>query len=182
PYTWVQRQDGAVKRIYKINQFEINHSGIPARLSNASLSVGFALPLKTKSGKANQQSSKFYQENGIDYGLPWSVRFDYSFRYTKQNPFVDSRITQTLRFTGKFEFSPNWSFNYSSGYDFVAKELTYTNLQIRRNLHCWSMSFNIIPFGDRKSYTFQLNVNSNMFKDVKYRKEKSWFDNSDIFN
>jgi len=182
PYAWVQQQDGATSRIYKIDKFEINRSGIPARLTNANLSVGFALPMKSKSSKSSKRGSSFYSDNGIDYGLPWSIRFDYSFRYTKLNPFVDSRITQTLRFTGKLEFSPNWSLNYSSGYDFVAKELTYTNLQIRRNLHCWSMSFNIIPFGDRKSYTFQLNVNSNMFKDVKYRKEKNWFDNSDIFN
>lgn len=182
PYSWVERQDGAVTNIYKIDQFEINRTGIPARLSNASLSVGFALPLKSKSNKSSRPGSKFYQEDGIEYGLPWSVRLDYSFRYSKSNPFVDSKITQTVRFSGKFEFSPNWSFNYSSGYDFVAKGLTHTSLQVKRNLHCWSMSFNIIPFGQQKSYTFQLNVNSNMFKDVKYRKEKSWYDNSDIFN
>ena len=61
--------------------------------------------------KSNTSSSRagssFYQEEGIDYGMPWNVRLDYSFRYDKINPFVDSRITQTLRFSGKLDFSQN---------------------------------------------------------------------------
>lgn len=182
PYTWIQVQDGSITRQIRMNQFEINQTGAPARLSNASLSVGFQLPMKTKSKSSGGRSpGSFYEENGVDYGFPWNVRLDYSFRYDKLNPFVDSKITQTLRFSGKFDFSNNWKFTYSSGYDFVSKQLTYTNLAITRQLHCWQMTFNIIPFGDRKSYTFQINVVDNLFKDVKFRKEKSWFDSENFF-
>ncbi len=181
PYQWVQTTEDKNTKIQKLDQFQLSNGGMPARLSSASLSVGFALPMKSKSSQKSRPGSSFYEENGIEYGLPWSVRFDYSFRYSKTNPFIDSRITQTIRFTGKLDFSRNWKFNFSSGYDFVAKKITYTNIRIERSLHCWNMSFNIIPFGNRKSYTFMINVNANLFKDVKYRKEKSWFDNSDIF-
>lgn len=181
PYSWVQYKDENDRiRSVKTNVFEVNNSGKPARLSNASLSVGFSLPIKTKSRKSSGSGGSFYQEDGVDYGMPWNVRFDYSFRYNRVNPFVDSRITQTLRFSGSFKFSPNWNFRYSSGYDFVDKKLTYTNLSVERSLHCWSMRFNIIPFGKRKSYSFQINVNANLFKDVKFRKEKTWWDNPNL--
>lgn len=183
PYAWIQEQNGSSLSSTKTNQFLVNATGVPARLTRASISMGFALPIrKTNTGGSSSRGiSSFYSEDGIDYGMPWNIRFDYSFRYDKNNPFVDSRVTQTVRVSGKVEFSQNWSINYSSGYDFVQKKLTYTNLTVRRSLHCWSMMFNIIPFGDRKSYTFQINVNANLFKDVKFRKEKSWFDNPNLF-
>ncbi len=175
PYRWIVHQDGDNLRYYKVDQFLINKGGGLARLTNASLSVDFSMPFR-KTGGASSPSN-FYQENGIEYGLPWTMRVGYSFRYSKTNPFVDSKITQTVRFSGRVQFSPKWDMNYSSGYDFVRKELTYTSLTVNRNLHCWAMSFTIIPFGKNKSYTFMINVVANMFKDVKFRKEKSWYDN-----
>ena len=182
PYAWTQWNEGTNTRSAKINQFEVMNSGKPLRLSNASLTVGFSLPLKSNKEKSGRNGQSFYSDYGYDYGFPWSLKVDYSYRYTKSNPFVDPRITQTIRFSGNFKFSENWNFRYSSGYDFVGKEMTSTTLSVERNLHCWNMSFNIIPFGPSKSYSFTLNVKASMFKDVKYTKNKSWYDNPDFFN
>ena len=179
PYSWYLDPESGSAR--KIGQYLITENGLPARLSNASLSIGFSLPMTLGSKTGNSSRGNFYAEDGYSYGFPWDMRLDYSLRYVKNNPYVDGQVTQTLRFSGKFRFSEKWQFNYSSGYDFVLKELTYTTLSVTRDLHCWKMAFTIIPFGTSKSYSFTLNVNSNLFKDVKYRKEKSWFDNDDFF-
>ncbi len=181
PYSWIEVVDGNNVRYMKIDKFTITDTGVPVRLSDASLSVDFSLPFKKSGGGSNSGQSKFYEQDGVDYGLPWNMRVGYSLRYDKRNPFLDSKITQTVRVSGRVEFSPKWNLTYSSGYDFVANEVTYTNLTINRNLHCWEMSFTIIPFGSRKSYSFMINVRANIFKDVKFRKEKSWYDNPDFF-
>jgi len=182
PYSWIEVQDGDNLRYYKINKFTITDTGLPVRLTNANLSVDFSFPFrKSAGGGSGGGTTKFFEQDGVDYGLPWNVRVGYSLRYDKRNPYLESKVTQTLRFSGRVDFSPKWGLNYSSGYDFVAREFTYTSLTVTRDLHCWEMSFTIIPFGSRKSYSFMINVRANMFKDVKFRKEKSWYDNPDFF-
>lgn len=181
PYVWLEDNPAANGQTTRVYQFLLAESGVPARLSNASLSLGFALPMKLGSQTGSSSRGNFYAENGYSYGFPWDMRLDYSLRYVKRNPFTEGEITQTLRFSGGFRFSEKWRFTYSSGYDFVSKEITYTTFSVTRDLHCWQMQFTVIPFGRSKSYSFMLNVNSNLFKDVKYRKEKSWFDNDDFF-
>jgi hypothetical protein len=182
PYAWIEEQDGSTFSQHKIDKYLITESGLPARLTNASMSVDFSLPFRKTSGSGGGATEKFYEDMGVSYGLPWDVRFGYSLRYDNFNPYTESKLTQTLRFSGNVQFSPKWSLRYSSGYDFVGNEFTYTSLTVNRDLHCWQMSFTIIPFGSRKSYSFMINVKANLFKDVKYRKEKSWYDNADFFN
>ncbi len=170
-----------------INTFEVAQTGKPGRLTNAGITASFSLPIK-KQGSGGGGVSKsvdrepgFASQDEFDYGdyweydMPWSLRFNYTFKYSK--PYMESKITQSLSFNGKFSLTPNWNIDFSSGYDFVEGEITYTRLGIERNLHCWVMKLDLIPFGTYKSYTFQINVRSNMFKDVKFRKARSWYDN-----
>ena len=62
-------------------------------------------------------------------------------------------------------------------YDITNKQLSYTSLNIHRQLHCWEMKLNWIPFGPRQSYNFQINVKSSVLSDLKFNKRKTWFDN-----
>lgn len=192
PYSIYEDNSRTTPYYHTINTFELTKSGKPARLTRASASMGFSLPMKKKpggggaknQGRDEQLDQSFaplgdpgYGDYGDywEYDMPWSLRVNYSFRYTKA--YEESKVTQSVNFTGNFSLTPNWKIDFSSGYDFVLGELTYTRLTINRKLHCWNMSLNLVPFGTYKSYTFQINVVSNMFKDVKYRKERSWYDN-----
>ena len=48
---------------------------------------------------------------------------------------------------------------------------------IHRDMHCWEMSFNWIPIGYRKGWSFSINVKSSTLRDVlKYKKEKDFRD------
>ena len=176
PYTLGVDNSGTVPRYFKINSFEITKSGKPARLTNTSLSMGFSLPFrKATPGGDRKQMEENRDLEYWEYDMPWNLNVNYSLRYSK--PYMEGKLTQSVNFTGSVSLTQNWKFNLSSGFDFVAKELTYTSINVTRELHCWVMTLNLIPFGSYKSYTFQINVKSNMFKDVKFRKAKSWYDN-----
>ena len=111
----------------------------------------------------------------VDFDIPWSVRIDYSFSYTK--PMDEAKIVQTLRASGDFSLTPNWKIGFNSGYDLDKKQFTTTNLSIYRDLHCWEMRISVVPFGTYKSYNFQINAKSSILQDLKYSKRKAWYDN-----
>ncbi|MEN9339778.1 MAG: hypothetical protein RIQ62_1090, partial [Bacteroidota bacterium] len=54
---------------------------------------------------------------------------------------------------------------------------TYTSFTIYRDLHCWEMRLNLIPFGLLKSYNFTLNVKSTVLQDLKLVRRKDFRDN-----
>ena len=127
---------------------------------------------KTKKEKDNGN----YDENGyFKYNLPWNVNFSYSIAYgdylfNKETLEFEQRLTQTLNFSGGFNFSENWRFAFSSGYDFINKEMSYTSCSINRNLHCWSATLSFIPFGSNQGFNFYIGVNSSMLQDLKWEK------------
>lgn len=162
-----------------INQLEIMNSGKPVRLTDADFSLGFSLPLKKqqqgRQGGAKASPMDKTEEGSGDFSTPWNLRVDYNFRYAK--PYMESTITQSLRLSGDVKLTPKWQINFSSGYDFVNQEFTYTTFGISRDLHCWKMDINVVPFGERKSYTFSLAAKGTLLKDIKYLKQKDWRDN-----
>lgn len=107
----------------------------------------------------------------IDYSIPWSLRFSYSFSYNTNvmgpDQRRDSRYLQNLNFSGDINLTPNWRIGFSSGYNFEQNQITYTSFDIYRDLHCWELLINWIPFGFRQSYNLTLRVKSNVLQDLK---------------
>lgn len=89
-------------------------------------------------------------------------------------------IIQTLGLNGNITLTDKWSVNVRTGYDFELKKLSYTTIDIRRDLHCWEMSFNWIPMGNYKSYIFTIRAKASMLQDLKYDKRKDPKDNLQI--
>lgn len=120
-------------------------------------------------------------QNAIDYSVPWSLRFSYTFNYNSRRPLhtgINEReYVQNLSFSGDIKLTPNWRIGFRSGYDFDRKEITYTSVDIYRDLHCWEMTFNWIPFGFRKSYNFTIRVKADVLQDLKYSKRSHHLDN-----
>lgn len=110
----------------------------------------------------------------VDFNVPWTLNINYNFIY--QKPVYNPTITNTFTFNGDVRLSPNWKIGFTSGYDFRGKEFTYTSMDVYRDLHCWEMSVNIIPFGSRKSYIFNINVKSSVLQDLKLTRRRQWFD------
>jgi hypothetical protein len=82
----------------------------------------------------------------------------------------------TLNFNGDISLTKKWKVGFTSGYDFTAKDFSYTSVNIYRDLHCWEMSMSWIPFGQRKSYQLSIGVKSGALKDLKIPKQDNWQD------
>lgn len=173
----------------RINKYEFTENHKIARLTSIRLTTGFSLNSQKIAEKRQAMPDNieligdhYYDLEYVDFDIPWDFRIDYSLNYSKTSYNIitkkfDPTITQSLRFSGNFSLTEKWKISGSSGYDFVAKDFTYTTLNIHRDLHCWEMSMSWIPFGARQSYNFQINVKSQIFQDVKYNKRKTWQDN-----
>ena len=120
-----------------------------------------------------------------DFSMPWNLSFNYSLSYVSTYVAAQfnlkKEVIQTLSISGNVDLTPNWKIAVSTGYDFVNKGISYTSLDIYRDLHCWEMRFNWVPFGYYKSWNFQINIKASSLKDVKYTKQQSYQDNQGYY-
>jgi hypothetical protein len=108
------------------------------------------------------------------FNLPWTLKMNYSLIY---NPAaVKTPIDQKLSFMGSVTVTKKMSVNYSSGYDFNAKQITYTTIGITRDLHCWDMSINWVPIGTTQGWNFLIKVKAAVLGDLKYERRKDFHD------
>lgn len=126
-----------------------------------------------------------------DFNNPWSLTLNYTFAYTTNDNYgyymiyqpdhsvkpYTHRFVQTLNVIGEFSITKKWKIGFTTGYDFVQKEMSYTSIDIYRDLHCWEMRFNWIPFGYRKGWSFTINIKASVLKGVKYEMKKDFRDN-----
>ncbi len=112
----------------------------------------------------------------VDFNIPWNFSFAYSFNYNNPLGRPETRsITNTLNFSGDFNLTPKWKIQYTSGYDFKAKNLSQTSFSIYRDLHCWDMSASWIPFGAYQSYSIDIRVRASVLQDLKLSKRKGFW-------
>lgn len=126
-----------------------------------------------------EQEKQYFLNNPdtyIDFEIPWSIRLNYSLQYSHplNSPI---RITQSLQFSGDLALSEKWKVAFNSGYDFENKKLTQTNVGITRDLHCWTLMFNWVPFGPFTMYNFRINVKASILSDLKLERRKPFYDN-----
>ncbi|NVK26927.1 MAG: LPS-assembly protein LptD [Flavobacteriia bacterium] len=100
----------------------------------------------------------------------WTLNFSYS--YQTRVVALETNTTQTLNVTGSLEPTPNWRLGFSTGYDLVNGGLTYTTIDLKRDLHCWELSVQWVPFGTLRSYTFAIRAKASMFNDLKYEQAR----------
>ncbi len=110
----------------------------------------------------------------VDFNIPWSVNasFVLSTRFANN----DVQRNQILNVSGDLNLTEKWKIALSTGYDFQTKEFAFSTVDIFRDLHCWEMHFNWIPFGFRQSYNFTIRVKSSMLQDLKVNRRRQWFD------
>jgi len=88
--------------------------------------------------------------------------------------------TNTINMVGSMRLTPNWSVNFGNiGYDFRAKRLTYPDIGLTRDLHCWQMTFSFQP--DRNTYSFYIGVKPGTFDFLKYQKRRGIYDTGNQF-
>lgn len=160
----------------RISVFEWESNKKFGRLTGFYLSLNSSLnSLPAKDNKQdNIGITTLPYENYVDFNIPWNLTWNYTLSYNK--PALKEEITQTITVSGNVNLTAKWKINISTGYDLEAHQLTFTSVDIYRDLHCWEMSFHWIPFGYNQSYLFRINVKASVLKDLKIDKKKYYFD------
>ena len=153
----------------KLNQFMISNGKI-GRLTR----LNFNLSLNLNNKKGNSKTTHHDSDYFIDFNVPWSLNFFYSFTYSK--PILEHEIIQSVNFNGDIKISEKWKIGFRSGYDIKNRDFTYTAFDIYRDLHCWELRFNWIPYGFQQSFNLSINVKSTILQDLKLTKRKSFYD------
>lgn len=168
----------------RINVFRYEKNGTIGRISNMALSFNTVLAAKKKGDATKSSSSnatpeelsdlKLYRDLYVDFNIPWRLNLSANLQYLNSGIRKDTIFTVNM--TGDVNLTPKWKIGYTTGFDFKQKDFSYSSLSIYRDLHCWEMSLTWIPFGDRKSYNFSINVKSATLKDLKLTKRRDWQD------
>jgi lipopolysaccharide assembly outer membrane protein LptD (OstA) len=119
--------------------------------------------------KDKEESSKNLE--WYNYKIPWDLVLAYSVTYNNTNRQNEIQ-SHSLMASGNIELAPRWKVGFSSGYDFVQKGVTFTQLRFERDLESWRMSFNWVPFGQNTYWGFFIGISSSIFSDIKYDKRQ----------
>lgn len=111
----------------------------------------------------------------IDWNIPWNMNVGYNFSYSRQTN-GNTNIVQGLNVSGDVSISEKWKINFNTGFDLQAQEITQSMIGIARDLHCWQMNVNWIPFGRFTSYSIDIRVKSSILQDLKVSRRRSFFD------
>lgn len=174
-----------------IDRYEWDANGRLLRFDNASWALSLSYRLNDKALQAKKESEKGTREelddlnreleNFVDFNVPWNLSFSYQVNYgitaDKLTRERDAEVTtHTLQLNGDVNITPKWKIAFGSNYDILQKKISYSSVDIYRDLHCWEMRFNWIPLGFRKSWNFTINVKSAMLQDLKLNRKKDFRD------
>ncbi|WPR70807.1 putative LPS assembly protein LptD [Flavobacterium sp. NG2] len=104
--------------------------------------------------------------------LPWDITFAYSLTYGNNNR-EKSITANSIMISANTDLTPKWKVGVSTGYDFVQKGVTYTQLRLERDLLSWRMSVNWTPFGTNANWNFFIGIKSGVLSDIKWDKNST---------
>lgn len=185
--------------IGRVNEFALDVNGQLARITAQRVAVGINLNAdrfnKNKKDKRPAKSNdedtgpntpgaeesnglgitegdiNYYRQMGyVDFNVPWSLNLNYNLN--KSYTGLTTNVTQSADISGDFEITENWRVGFSTGYDLVAKDFTYTSFDFYRNLHCWELRCSWVPMGFQQSYTLTIRVRASTLSDLKLTRQR----------
>ncbi len=185
-----------------INTFNIDNGGSLFRMTSANMTLNYSLSSKgnenntkkNKQGARNggreddlfgtntdfsdrresQFSDKEEEEEFKGFFksvIPWDMTFAYQLTYS--NDRREKKISgNSLMVSMNTDLTPKWKIGASTGYDFVQKGVTFTQLRFERDLLSWRMDFNWSPFGNNSFWGFFIGIKAGVLSDIKWEKNK----------
>ena len=191
PYAYKLDSISETNQIYqrRINELAIkNNQGLGSlAFINMALGMRFSAKDFQSPEEEDEKESRFGTRREIDYinsniaeyvdfNVPWSINASYNLNRRKTG-YNDPIITQTITMSGDISISEKTKISMRSGYDFKNKMLTQTSINATRDLHCWRINFNWVPFGRFQSYNLSISAVSALLQDLKLEKRSRFFDN-----
>ncbi len=158
-----------------------------ARLRNASISASASFRSGGKTPEvipAGESPADRYMRNRavdyVDFNIPWNANIGYSLtasnQYNNRQQADTLIVNQGITLSGDFNLTPRWKVAVTTSYNATTTQLGFTSLDIYRDLHCFEMRLNTIPFGPLKSYTFTLNVKAQVLQDLRLLRRRDFRD------
>ncbi len=113
--------------------------------------------------------------NYVNFKVPWNLRLRYNMRYS-ENPNTEKSVSNNIDMSGDFKLTPKWRIGYSVSYNVEQKKFVTPKLNFYRDLNCWEMRIDWIPFGPRQQYAIYINIKSSTLKDLKISKKNNFYD------
>lgn len=131
--------------------------GLPAQRSGTTGRTG-------RTGRQGPQDNVPQLDPYANFSIPWSLDLDFSYGLRRTGTRTSRRANLNTSF--RLSLTPKWQVTGITGYDFIDRELVRTDISINRDLGCWVMAFNWVPFGRAQSYGFSLRVKSGPVQDL----------------
>jgi lipopolysaccharide assembly outer membrane protein LptD (OstA) len=176
-YTW---KDGKLPRLTNFN-LSFDYSFNPDAVKSKNDNMNSLKEQSTQTGRTTEQAEALAAISRdpnafVDFNIPWNINVSYSFNYSNTLSTAATRsVSNTLNFNGDFNLTPKWKIQFTSGYDFKSKAISGTTFQIYRDLHCWDLSAQWIPFGAYQSYSIDIKVKASILQDLKLSKRKGYY-------
>lgn len=112
-----------------------------------------------------------HPENIINFNIPWKVSISHVLSFnrnlfkTKYNNKEWKKIN-TVSLNGDVSFTKRWKLVAVISMDLDTKKLINTRFSLKRNMHCWALSFDWIPIGGNKSFLLSIRNTSSLFQSV----------------
>jgi hypothetical protein len=127
--------------------------------SSAFPSVSTPSPLFVPNASQSIFLDRFNPEyfRAIDYRQPWQFQISLFLQSDRSNPLLPV-TTSLINASLKELLTKEWQMVVNTGYDMQNNQFVFPMLQLNRDLHCWQMSFQWIPFGQFRSYAIQIGL------------------------
>lgn len=127
--------------------------------------------------KKKVEKAKADSDGYQPFKMPWSINLSTGFNITedRSKPINRKNMRYPYKFSmnalninGNIKISNKWAVSFNSGYDFNMKEITQTAFNINRDLHCFTMTASLSPFGRWKYYNFTIRATASILQDLKW--------------
>ncbi len=174
--------------LYKrdVARYQYNETGQLARFTSANVAINASFSSNLIQAAKNARKPP-NMTNGAERGaektladdgpMQWSLNVFYNMNITQAYIGAKPKYVQSLNFSGDINVTKYWKIGATSGYDFTNKQLSYTSVNLYRDLKCWEARIDWVPFGFRKSYSLTINLKTSMLSDLKIPRQRQWYDN-----
>jgi hypothetical protein len=159
----------------RISKYHYSKTKQIARLTDANFAVNTVIS-SDKLAATKKLREAPNQNNGAEKGtqndldpnakLPWNIAINY---YLSLSNLDNTKLQPTHAVNCRADIMPTkyWKVGITTGYDFNRQNLSYTSVNIYRNLNCWEARIDWVPFGARKSYFLTINLKASMLSEFK---------------
>ncbi|MFN0048012.1 MAG: putative LPS assembly protein LptD [Cytophagales bacterium] len=163
---------------------------------SANLAVSTRFTGKKKGNKIDQLTNgtdrqfmyNSFAPGYVDFTLPWTLSLNFNMLYNRysgtpspNSTFTDkSSFRNNLAISGDFTVTAKWKLGYTTGYDFNPlpgrDNISTTQLNISRDLHCWYATFSTALYPATFQYfLFTIGIKAPALSDVKFPRRSTPF-------